>query len=334
MTTGNAERADQGASHARNETPKVLFLDQNKWIDLARASVAPEANKEHRSVLEFLVAKVECGELLIPLTAANIFETERTKNVKQRFDLAYTQVLLSGARVFRGYYRQLEVEVAAILAKRYGLPASEPEPLWFLSDIFFESQAEASDPRFQLASFPNAVKFVGKRPQQALFEYLMGTREITREVALRQYAEGAEQLRAAIEERRQRDKTESLALRRRIYSAVTAINIQPKLIEIVESLGLPVHCLADSSGAALRAVIRETPAFHIEVELALKLEALSRPITSHDMCDMRSFCSVLPYADIVVAENLFTNLARQAGFQGEYSVKLETDICALPALLQ
>ena len=52
------------------------------------------------------------------------------------------------------------------------------------------------------------------------------------------------------------------------------------------------------------------------------------------MQDMRSFCTVLPYADIVVAEKLFTDLARQAGFHREYGVHLHTNLAVLLDLLE
>ncbi len=79
--------------------------------------------------------------------------------------------------------------------------------------------------------------------------------------------------------------------------------------------------------------MRETPTLLIEREIALKLEAQARPIHVNDMRDLRNFATVLPYADIIVAEKQFTNLTRQAGLGDRFGVGLETDLRSLTGLL-
>ncbi|WP_333586318.1 hypothetical protein [Phenylobacterium sp.] len=325
--------ATAASRHADGRTATVVYLDQNKWIDLARAATAPDDHPHLRSVLELLCAKVAAGDIILPLTWANIFETHKINRLERRFHLAFTQVTLSEGRVFRGRHRQLEMEVGRVLSDLYGFARSEPEPLWFLSSLFFEATAEADDARLGFGKFPNAIDWMRTHPKQALFQYLMETPEAVRTEAVRRFTVGCEELRARIEARRTRHKAESLSMRRRIYSAVMAYNEQDVIIPIAERLGLPWTCLGDKDGATLRAVIRDTPAFYIEREITLRLEAQSRAVTLNDMRDMRTFCSVLPYADIVVAEQQFTSLARQAGLPARYGARLETDIRALPALL-
>ena len=108
---------------------------------------------------------------------------------------------------------------------------------------------------------------------------------------------------------------------------------QDVMIATATRLGLPWNCFMDKGGATMRAVVRETPAFLIEREISLKLEAENRPTHLNDMRDMRTFATVLPYSDIVVAEKPFTSLARQAGLHTHFGVRLETDLRALKELL-
>ncbi|MCV3238736.1 hypothetical protein [Mesorhizobium sp. ZC-5] len=311
----------------------IIYLDQNKWIDLARAATAPSENPELRKVLEHLCAEVEARRVLLPLTTTNLIETQKINRSEQRFHLAYTQVTLSGARVFRGHQKQITIEIGRILSQLYDLEWSEPEPLWFLSNLFFESVAEYEDRRLGFAEFPKAVEWMRSQPQRALLQYLHETPENIRVEAIRKFTQGCEDLRRGIEDRRSRHKAEALSMRRRIYSAITAIEQQELIIAIAAELGLPHTCLSDKNGATLRAVVRETPAFLVEREISLKLEAQDRPIALNDMRDMRTFCTVLPYADIIVAENQFINLARQAGLHSRYGAYLETDIRMLADLL-
>ncbi|WP_162801245.1 hypothetical protein [Azospirillum brasilense] len=311
----------------------VLYLDQNKWIDLARAATAPADNPEIRDILELLCSKVAAGEIILPLTSSNIFETHKVNRHNQRLHLAYTQAALSESKVFRGYRQRLKTEVGRVLSELYGLARSEPDPFWFLSDIFLEATTEADDPRLGMGEFPKALSWIKAHPKEALFNYLMETPEFVRMEAIRRFTEGCEDLRVRIEDRRARHRSENISMRRRLYSAIMAIDQQDEILSIARSLGLPWTCLGDKGGATLRAVIRDTPTFYIEREITLKLEAQERAVTLNDMRDMRTFCTVLPYADIVVAEQQFTSLARQARLHTRYGVHLETDIRALRKLL-
>ena len=70
----------------------------------------------------------------------------------------------------------------------------------------------------------------------------------------------------------------------------------------------------------------DAPTYHVERELALKIEAQSRPVQEDDLRDMQTLCAVIRYADIVVAENQFSNLAKQAGLDKKYGTQIITDL--------
>src|SRR5947207_3417736 len=74
---------------------KILYLDQNKWIDLARAVKFLKAHPDHRVVLEALVSEANAGHIAIPLTASNIYETHKIDNKERRDQLAWVQATLS-----------------------------------------------------------------------------------------------------------------------------------------------------------------------------------------------------------------------------------------------
>jgi len=312
---------------------KVVYLDQNKWIELAQAAKSPNDHPDARAVLEILSASVESGAVRLPLTSTNLYETHKVNRLERRFDLAYTQATLSKAEVFRGLHRRLEVEISRVLARIYGISWVEPTPDWVFSTLFFEAQAEAGDQRFGREIPESVLAFMRAEPQRALLGYLMETHEDVRQRAIQQFTRGCETLRTRIEERRARHKGESLSMRRKIYNVLLAMDEQDTMIATATQLGLPWNCFMDNGGTTLRTVMRETPAFLIEREIILKLEALDRPIEHNDLRDMRNFATVLPYADIIVAEKLFTNLARQTDLQTRFKAHLETDLRALARLL-
>jgi hypothetical protein len=82
-----------------------------------------------------------------------------------------------------------------------------------------------------------------------------------------------------------------------------------------------------------RRIIEDVPTFHVEREIALRLEAQARPIEVNDFRDMQSFCAIIPYADDVIGENQFVNLARQAKLDKKYGTRLTTNVLDLAASL-
>jgi hypothetical protein len=78
-----------------------------------------------------------------------------------------------------------------------------------------------------------------------------------------------------------------------------------------------------------RRIITDVPTYYIEREITLRLEAQDRPRHENDFRDMQSFCAVLSYADQVIGENQFVNLAPQAGLNKKYRAELATDVLAV-----
>lgn len=56
-------------------------------------------------------------------------------------------------------------------------------------------------------------------------------------------------------------------------------------------------------------------------------------MNENDFRDMQTFQAVVPYADYIVAENQFSNLAIQAGLAKKYGPTISTDILSLEKLV-
>jgi hypothetical protein len=313
----------QKTEDAPDRRPLILFLDQNKWIDLARAVKAPDEHRDDRSMLERLCAAVEAGEVSIPLTVSNLYETHKVNDFELRATIAHTQAVLSGGRVYRGRRRRLKVEAARVLAAIYERPWIEPDPDWVFSSLFFEASAEANDPALDdCISQPVLVSIAGN-PQAEMFDYLLARDEAVRQQGLLMFEAGAERLRANIEERRARHRDQPVSVKRKIQGVLLFDGDQDTLISAADALDLPWRCFADNKGATMRRVVAEAPTLAAEREMVLKLEGQRRAIHVNDFCDMQNFTTVLPYADVVVAEKQFVNLARQAGMATRFRARME-----------
>ena len=67
-----------------------IYLDQNKWIDLARARTGHALGKTYIAAYEAAKATVEAGRASFPLSSAHYFETHKPADAQRRVDLAHT----------------------------------------------------------------------------------------------------------------------------------------------------------------------------------------------------------------------------------------------------
>ena len=66
----------------------IVYLDQNHWISLAKASVGHVQGEEFREALDTCVSSSKSGTATVVLGAAHYFELLKIENRRQRRDLA------------------------------------------------------------------------------------------------------------------------------------------------------------------------------------------------------------------------------------------------------
>jgi len=311
----------------------IVYLDQNKWIELARAAKHPALHSKLQPLLARIREQVNAGRLALPLTFANIYETHKINDPERRFDLAFVQAFLSNGLVIRGRHSRLKVEINRVLADSFQLTLPDIDERWFISNVFFESVAEWNDTRLGIEISEKVLSYIRCNPAESLFEFLINTPEDVRIGSVKNFSAGSERLRMLVEERRGKHAGESVAMRRRIYSALLMIDDFERIIDFANDIGLMWSGTADMGDKIARRLINEVPTYHIEREIALRLEAQYRPIEENDFRDMQSFCAVIPYAELLVGEKQFVNLARQAGLDRKFGTRMATDLSALEELL-
>lgn len=311
---------------------KIIFLDQNKWIELARGVKTPDDFPQQYAVVESLVREAKAGNILIPLTVANLYETQKIANRERREQLAKVQSILSQGKVFRGRHKRLEVEVISSLRQTFGLEVPSLTWDWFLSNIFFEAQAEQDDPRLPRIS-EVVIKAIQAEPPRRMYEYLTGIDEQTRSVGVARFSTGSVGVLEGIEKRRVLVAGETLDLRMRTYSARLLIDELDLINSFLAKAGLPLSDWQSIMQKACINIVEDCPTYFIERAIGVRIEAQSRAIEENDLRDMQSFCTVTAYADIMVAEKQFSNLALQAGLHKKYNTRITSNLFDLPDLL-
>jgi hypothetical protein len=312
---------------------KIVYLDQNQWIRLARAWKYPSEDTRLRELVEKIERGVLGGTLCLPLTATNLYETYKINDPEKRKDLSIIQSKLSRGIVFAGRHKRLASEISTVVRSIQCLPIVSYEKNWFLSDLFFEAFAEHGDDRTQLTFSESLLEAMRANPADFLFDYLVRAPNEERQLAVKQWSVGSEELQQRVERRRQKFQNEPMEIRRRAYSAALMIDELEIILKFARDAGASWQSFSDIGSSNARRLIEEVPAYHIECELALKLEAQNRPIEENDFRDMATFCATVPYADFVISENMFVNLAHQARLNKHFDTIITTDLMEISQFL-
>jgi hypothetical protein len=121
-----AERLTAGVRQQRRtlpddkaQYPKLLCLDQNKWIDLARAHYLLDEGVTFRPALDAVREAVGKGTLVVPFTAANVYEAAEPANEARRERLARFMVDLSANHSLINHQIVMREELTRAIAVHY-----------------------------------------------------------------------------------------------------------------------------------------------------------------------------------------------------------------------
>jgi hypothetical protein len=95
----------------KGEFPKFLYLDQNKWIDIARAHYGRDDGANFRDALAAVRTAVDRGRLVVPIWGVHVMETMAPADSERRRRTAQFMVDLSRNRMVLPYMsiRSLEI---------------------------------------------------------------------------------------------------------------------------------------------------------------------------------------------------------------------------------
>lgn len=309
--------------------PKLLYLDQNAWIALARGAWDKTAYPDQHAALTRVIRAIQTGRISIPLSFTNIYETAKINDPERRTHLAGVQSSISGGKVFRGRRRVLEQTLRDFLTTRFEIDVPAPVDGWFLSDLWFEAAMNYGPAAYGFDISDKLLAHFRSDPGHALFSYLTEGEEAVRIEGVRRYTIGSQTLLKRLQENRALVADAPFALRRRVYSARLLIADLDFILATGRGLGLPWSTVTDLGASLSKRLIDDIPVLHAERELTLRLEWEDREPTENDLRDMAAFTTILPLADIFIAEKPFVNLSRQAGLGIKYGTTLLTSVCDL-----
>lgn len=315
---------------------KIVYLDQNKWIDLARSFHGRDADPDLAESLAYLLSARQSNSAAFPLSAVHYMELYRIRSIPRRHRLGQLMWRLSEGATFASNRRILDHELELALSTRFPLVVVRPFTLLGLGVAFAFDQPvrvpplppsvlarvspeQARELRAQLAFMIERAIVTGEGPR--LGQPPTFTNRIQGANFLRYLASLPE--RAAQLPRRQHDD---------MLYALSMVDILEPLNGVFARHGLAPSQLLDLGRDEVKRFMDDLPSRRIDIHLSRHV--LRNPALRSKLTDLEDWAALIPAAahcDVLVCERHFASMITRDGFSVRATVL--TDVRDLPAAL-
>lgn len=139
-----------------------IYLDQNKWVDLARAATGHARGKGFVDALTMARAAIAAGDASFPLDMYRYWETAKRADDRSRNDVADVMIELSRQHTMALPADVLDAELDIALKRRFGRPAHPREQQVFGIGMRHISGGAVNWPALDLSFLPDGISTLPK----------------------------------------------------------------------------------------------------------------------------------------------------------------------------
>lgn len=316
-----------------------IYLDQNKWIDMAWAATGASKGQRYLDVLTLAQAGVERGSVSFPLSSIHYLETSNRRPYSARLDLAKTMATLSRFHAIapltvllppeidtalqRVFGRPLTVRQAPSFGDGVGFAMNQPVPAFRVpKDLPVDAEYRRQFERF--ASQQTEWVMLAGLPEEAgvderHFDQIQ--RNVNCELATEQ-----ERLRQT-----RRDGNWHVGERsKRLFKAIAFASWKDELDEALQRAGLTWADVTSLGDVGMTELVEDIPIVHVSSELQRLREAANiAPWSANDLNDMFFLMVAIVYCEIVVTEKQWVDLAKRSKLDERYETVILSDLADL-----
>ena len=308
----------------------IVYLDQNKWIDLARVHTGKSQDPTAVRIHEQLLKAVRAQRVLFPLSASHVLETSKRNDPISRGALAETQAQFSLGYVYRSRLSRLHVEVRSALHRLFNTEETKFPENWVIAHGFLQCFEQMDTLVASQAEIDRINRLNQSIDPADQYVHFMKTQDDSvRRETHKKLSIAADSIVAEIETRRARLTGETVDMRRRAYSVHLFVDHQDLFIQIANTMGHSFEQLLAIGERAVPALIEDVPTLDVEAKMAARLESKCGPMKANDLFDMQSFYTAIPYSTRIIAERSAISLAQQAKLDIQYGVVLSHSLESL-----
>ena len=315
---------------------KRVYLDQNKWIDFARARTGHPQGEQFRDAYHAALSAADASQVSFPLSAAHYFETQRQGSSRRREELADTMLLLSKLTTLAPPHMIVPWEIETALIEVFGLENPTPPPI----DLYGVGAAHAFATELATYAAPTEVNGVSLSVEQHALMTLVG-----RAIAERSMLSGnggPDDVRSTVAAhgRRTGDRfvagqelvRDQLGIlgRHRLNDVMTGTalgDIATPVIGACRRLGIDPNDVFGASRETLEKLVFAMPSRWVEQELRRARQSNpQQPWASNDLNDITALAIIIPYCDVVITERQWVGVITTRKINHRFGTTMLRDV--------
>lgn len=305
----------ESGNSLRPSKPLLVYLDLNKWVDLAHAETGTEKGKQYETALKTADELVTAGRVIFPLSFAHLMEVSKIGKDEQRRTLARLMVRLSRGWFLPSAGSRLPDELRRAIAARFGKAFRDPGRIVLTRSL----KAAIADPRLIDASggFDEALF----QSPEFLEAFIAAAR--TGPEFLDNWRTFADQHEAG---RSLRWDT-SRDVRKLAYCTLVTAGIHDRLVGVLAEFGLMLNVLEFLGPDGCVALLERIPLLDVEINLHVERnEHRDRKIAPNDEIDLGFLALAIPYCHVVITEKFWASLVRRLKLDQKYQTLISCDL--------
>jgi len=312
-----------------------IYLDQNKWIDLAKAYHGRQDGQKFAPALQASFLATEQDRARFPLSVMHYMEVGKSSQGDRRLRLAKVMAQLSRAQSIVSGPGIMKDLLAFWFSKAYGLNATPLEPQIFGKGINFAfgESAFTLKERFEQ---PILTSFLEDQLNsvEAIEWLLSHPEEVTRNTSVADLRTREEELAKHANSVRQIGKDYGREARWKSYSLSLIWQIRNEILDAFKMIQTSPGGFFENEVLLFR-LLDEIPPLQVERELVVERDFhWDRPAAGNDMIDIAAISMAVPYCDVVVTEKFWANILKRLDLDKRYQTRITTDACELEDILR
>jgi hypothetical protein len=299
---------------SRRLAPYVVYLDLNKWIDLARAESAEQVAKKYLPALRAAEQLVSVGQAVFPLSSAHFMEVAKIGDETRRRNLARLMASFSQGWFLTSASSLLVAELRKAIAGEFGKPLSGAKIVALTRSLksVFEVPGERRSTDFDdtIFSLPGAL------------EKFLATARVSRDFVGRwkTFADQHETGRALL-----RDAPREL--HKKAYCVLVTTAIQYHLQFVLHEFHLTWEDFAGLGPDGCVRLLERVPSLDVEINLFVERNRhRDRRIAPNDEIDLGFLSVAVPYCRMVVTERFWASLVHRRMLDVKYGTQVDHDL--------
>jgi len=320
---------------------RIVYLDQNKWIELAQASLGRSKSQHLREVLEILRGARDLNLACFPVAFSHYIETHKHRNPERRASLAAFMRDMSGGLTIAAYPHLIRYEIDAALYKRFPGRVT-PDHLASLNLLGKGLSHAAGIPRFRLV-LPDAdltgdqakLWRLIKAQIEDIYEedMLSGTSRFTGEEAPRADLSAPElAFKQHLDQLASRLQPLDAETRERVLHATALVDIVQPLNEALVRHSISWIDFLALGEDGVSDFVEDLPTKRLDIGLQREWAKNSGLRAKRsELIDWGQVGPMVMYCDVVVTEKLFADLVKRTRI--EHRAAVLTNLRHLPSAL-